>query len=638
MGFARNFTKRRYIVCGSVFFVLVGRLWHLHYERNQLWGRIKQNYQVDRTSKNLRSGEVARFLRDNGVNLTKEQFVEWFGNVDNEGDGFDQEELSDVAEILDDLGGAGKVIQDASHFSFEWGPVGGSFLVDCFLTIVAGAGLLMVLQNADQIEARWAATAFGSAVKVSRMNKKGKDLRDQIQAYDEQKQEMETKMASLRDASLEANNRAKELQEETQTVKKRASVLELAAQEAKDAEERVQQQCRELEAVRLSKEKAEADLVKLRGETEQHIMEAHMSTSKLQAMQRVLKTWDAVGAASPFKGAGAGKYKDAKVGFSVKGVETPRPPTLSRSKSGSVKVAQAPPDPMGFHLETSVFGFPDPENNEIVLFEVNKKRDLLGHGADCAYKCRDISTRQEYALKIYDMKGDKQKKQIINDLNTKKFIETHPNIVQYHQVIETEDQIYVLMELIPGVDLFGMIIDSPSGTGLEEPIAARLFAQICMAVEFVHSKEIVHGDIKPENVMVLNAETEEPHAKLIDFGFSCFLRKPEPGEEAAPKSQAVFDAYSTPEGLERKPVTRAGDLWRLGCMLYVMLNATVPFDQDARDLHQRRMGKFNKYEKWSALSSGAKEIITGLLKGPEEERMPISEILIHPWIMEHAAA
>jgi serine/threonine protein kinase len=327
----------------------------------------------------------------------------------------------------------------------------------------------------------------------------------------------------------------------------------------------------------------------------------------------MLRGVDAVGSANPFKGAGQGQYNSsgAKTGFAMKG------------RSGSAVLRGETQVSTGFRMESFVFGFPTAD--DIVFYEVDRKRDLLGEGADCAYKCRDIATKEQFAVKIYDTKGTAQKRQIVNDLKAKQSIGDHPQIVRYHAVVETEEQIFVLMELIPGKDLFSHIVES---NGLTEKRAAYIFYQLCQALEFCHSHDIIHGDVKPENAMVIDCDSEEPSTKLIEFGFACFL------DNEGDEKKAVGDVYSPKEALLGQPSSKAVDSFRLGCTLYVMLMATYPFQRHCRDHDDRAAGRVLKYPKWNTLSSESRDLIEQLCR----DRISVVEAQSHPWVVNNYKA
>jgi len=600
LAIGRKLTKRRNLVGIGIFILLVSRVAYLHYERNNLWEEILSKYDSDKANPRLNSMDLIQFLQDSGVNVTQSQLQSWLGSIDNEQDGYDEQEVLQVVDFFDDMEswkGAGR--GNLATISKQHLP-GLSAAGDVVFLCVVGGLLVYFLVNSEAMEKRVIQTSFVSAVKVASMKSKWKNLDSTIDGFNAERQQLTKKLADLQAESQKAV-------EQAATEGGRATV------EVETSNKKLEEARNELERVSKCQADAEKELKRLREDTENHITEAHMSAkTKLQAMRTMLKGVDAVGAANPFKGAGQGQYNSsgAKTGFAMKGGSG------SRILNGETQVAT------GFRMESFVFGFPT--ENDIVFYEVDRKKDLLGEGADCAYKCRDIATKEQFAVKIYDIKGSSQKRQIVNDLRANQSVADHPHIVRYHAVVETEEQIFVLMELIPGKDLFSHIVESG---GLAERRSAFIFHQLCEALIFCHSHDIVHGDVKPENAMVIGPELceEKLHTKLIDFGFACFMDNEEDDKKA------VGDVYSPAEALNGQPSSKAVDSFRLGCTLYVMLMGTYPFQRHCRDLAERQAGKVLKYPKWNTLSAESKDLVEKLCR----DRLPVDEAQKHPWVLQN---
>jgi tRNA A-37 threonylcarbamoyl transferase component Bud32 len=565
-----------------------------------MWMQILSVYDTDSTSPTLTSTDVARFLKDSGVNVTNDQLKLWLGNVDDEKDGFDQSELMKIVNVFDDMHSwRGKVKDSLASISGAQF-CGFTALGDVIFIIILGVVLGWFLLNSEEMERKLRTSSIVSAMRMSTMKSK-----------------WTKKEAEIEDFSLEAANLRSRLAAMEQSQELSMDLTKTMAEEKEaDAAELRQQ----LEEVNKKQEAAESELSRIRKDAQKHMTEAHMSTTKLQAMQKMLRGVDAVGGASPFRGASKGQYctQGAKAGFAAKGRMGSR--SLERGNSDDNKRTVA----KGLSLQSFVFGYPT--DDDIVFYEVDKSRDLLGEGADCAYKCRDIATKTEYAVKIYEISRFDQRAQIVNDLRAKQAVSDHPNIVRYHNVVETADQIFVMMELIPGKDLFSFIVDRG---GLSEPVAAEIFYQVCGALNFCHINGLIHGDVKPENVMIVNDTSQDSKvaAKLIDFGFACFQQE----GDACSLGQAVMDTYSAPEAYDHKPSTKETDSFRLGCCLYVMLMATYPFRSQSRDtIPARQAGEVLKYPKWKTLSANAQDLIVCLCR----DRLPVDEAQKHPWVTE----
>ncbi len=96
----------------------------------------------------------------------------------------------------------------------------------------------------------------------------------------------------------------------------------------------------------------------------------------------------------------------------------------------------------------------------------------------------------------------------------------HPNIIQFEEVFENFDQLMIVMEYFPGQELFDVILARKYFT---EDGAKPIFAQIARALHYLHCLNIIHRDVKPENILVsnnVNPLTGQQTVKLLDFGLS----------------------------------------------------------------------------------------------------------------------
>jgi len=136
----------------------------------------------------------------------------------------------------------------------------------------------------------------------------------------------------------------------------------------------------------------------------------------------------------------------------------------------------------------------------------------------------------------------------------------HTNIIALCEVFETPTEIILVLELVSGGELFEYISEKDH---LSEEEAARFITQILEGVDHFHAKNIVHLDLKPENVMLL--DRQDCLIKVIDFGIS---RKLKPGEK-------VMETYGTPEFvapeiIQYQPISTATDMWSIGVITYIL--------------------------------------------------------------------
>lgn len=124
-------------------------------------------------------------------------------------------------------------------------------------------------------------------------------------------------------------------------------------------------------------------------------------------------------------------------------------------------------------------------------------------------------TGHRVAIKIINkakLKSSKAEQKIKREMNILKMFH-HPHIIRLYEVIETELDLFMIMEYVQGGELFDYIV---SQTRLSESEARRLFQQLISGIEYCHSFNVVHRDLKPENILL----DDEKNIKIADFGLS----------------------------------------------------------------------------------------------------------------------
>jgi len=189
----------------------------------------------------------------------------------------------------------------------------------------------------------------------------------------------------------------------------------------------------------------------------------------------------------------------------------------------------------------------------------------LGHGAfGRADHVIETSTGREFALKTSSVANPNMRATALREISLLKAL-VHPNVVKIHEEWEDrEKHMLVLLELCDG-SLSDLILEGKSAGRLyDERYILFIFAQICAALHFVHSKGIMHRDIKSANILYIRAAPEdEPLIKLADFGVSRPL-----GDLSVAYSVVGTMNSLSPEILNGKPYNKKTDMWSLGCVLY----------------------------------------------------------------------
>lgn len=207
----------------------------------------------------------------------------------------------------------------------------------------------------------------------------------------------------------------------------------------------------------------------------------------------------------------------------------------------------------------------------------------------------------------------------------------HPNIIRLFEVFEDEKDLFLVMELCTGGELFDRIVKSGH---FSERYAASVMKQILSAVAYCHANDVMHRDLKPENV--LYTDTSPLSAlKVIDWGFAAKCTKNH-------KFSSVVGTpyYVAPEVLFGN-YDKQCDLWSAGVILYILLSGFPPFHgKDNKEILRKvKIGEFafeTKY--WGKVSEHAKNLIRGLMTFEPRKRLAAPDALQHPWIQYYSQA
>ena len=212
---------------------------------------------------------------------------------------------------------------------------------------------------------------------------------------------------------------------------------------------------------------------------------------------------------------------------------------------------------------------------------------------------------------------------------------SHKNIVALRDVYETENEWFLVMELVTGGELFERLVKQGP---YSEKEASRLMRQIAQGVAWLHSQGVCHRDLKPENLLLSEPDTltGDVTVKICDFGLSVALGQKE--EDDSLKDKQGTWAYWAPEMFNSQGYGKQVDMWSLGVIMYILLAGRHPFDAPGRtDAQMRRCIQTGQlsfaHESWADVSDEAKSLIRSLLRLDPRERLLPETLLWCPWIV-----
>ncbi|XP_077579348.1 MAP/microtubule affinity-regulating kinase 4 isoform X5 [Stigmatopora nigra] len=234
---------------------------------------------------------------------------------------------------------------------------------------------------------------------------------------------------------------------------------------------------------------------------------------------------------------------------------------------------------------------------------------------------RHILTGKEVAIKIIDKTqlNPSSLQKLFREVRIMKTL-NHPNIVQLFEVIETEKTLYLIMEYASGGEVFDYLV---AHGRMKEKEARGKFRQIVSAVHYCHQKNIVHRDLKAENLL-LDANS---NIKIADFGFS--------NEFMAGNKLDTFcgsPPYAAPELFQGKKYDGPEvDIWSLGVILYTLVSGSLPFDgQNLKELRERVLR--GKYRVPFYMSTDCEGILRRFLVLNPTKRCSLEQIMKDKWL------
>lgn len=263
------------------------------------------------------------------------------------------------------------------------------------------------------------------------------------------------------------------------------------------------------------------------------------------------------------------------------------------------------------------------KNWQLDNFEIGK---ALGRGKfGCVYVAREKESRFVVALKVMfkkEIHSNGIEHQVKREIEIQSHLR-HNNILRLYGYFHDKQRVYLILEYAPKGTLYNLLQTHPDKR-LSEKTSAKYIRSLADALIYLHQCDVIHRDIKPENLLL----GQYDELKIADFGWSVH----------APQSQrttlcGTLD-YLPPEMITGKPHTKYVDLWSLGVLCFEMLIGQAPFvTKENSDTYERIIQA--KYTVPEFVSGAAKHLIKKLLVVEPQKRLPLQDIMLHPWISAH---
>uniref|UniRef100_A0AAY4B0C9 Myosin light chain kinase n=1 Tax=Denticeps clupeoides TaxID=299321 RepID=A0AAY4B0C9_9TELE len=246
------------------------------------------------------------------------------------------------------------------------------------------------------------------------------------------------------------------------------------------------------------------------------------------------------------------------------------------------------------------------------------------------FRLKHKKSGQVSAGKFFRGRGMKERAAARKEIELMKELH-HPKLVQFLGAYDSRLEVVMILEYIGGRELFERIMDD--GFEYTEPTSVCYMRQILEGIQYIHKKNIVHLDLKPENIVCVNRKGTL--VKIIDFGLACKL---EPG-----KALMVMHGtpeFVAPEVISYEPVGLAADMWSIGVICYILLSGESPFqgssDAETLALVTEAQCEFDP-ESFRDITEGAKVFIRSLLQRDKRARLTCERALAHPWMVSFAS-
>lgn len=242
------------------------------------------------------------------------------------------------------------------------------------------------------------------------------------------------------------------------------------------------------------------------------------------------------------------------------------------------------------------------------------------------YLATHTSTGRQVCLKVILKQGDDcftidKAVDVVQEISS-------PHLVQILNSFEDENMIVIVMEHIPGGDLFDWI--SRKGT-ISEAAIAVIVKHILVGLKVLHENGIIHRDLKPENILV--SDSEIGNQRIIKLTDHCIANTIDMNAHLSALCET--EIFSAPEILKNEDYSISTDMWSLGVLVFILLSGRRPFEEDEREQIFKKVtsGEYSmETGEWEIVTDEGRDFVTRLLQVNPGDRMTVDDAFRHPWL------
>ncbi|CDW90598.1 serine threonine protein kinase [Stylonychia lemnae] len=329
-------------------------------------------------------------------------------------------------------------------------------------------------------------------------------------------------------------------------------------------------------------------------------------------------------------------YKDQIYDNNIKSLNSSNMPIGKKTKTiGNISRSR-----IGKHknvLSRKAFQVAENARNQVISFQnlfVSEGNNYTQHyksikkigqgGCGEVFMVMHLATDQIRAMKIIKKNSEKIVSSVFDEIKILKQLD-HPNIVQVYEYFQDELNVYIIMEYLKGGSLFDRL---KAINRFGEREAAYVMKQVLQALNYCFQKNIVHRDMKLENILFVQEDTLQ--IKIIDFGSAVYV-----DNQTKNLNRIVTAYYVAPEIINKEEQIMKCDVWSCGVILFILLSGQAPFrgkdEQEILDKVLKNQVNFEENQ-WKSVSRRAKNLIKQMIETNVVTRLSLLQCIQSPWI------